>query len=277
MMILLSCTSIEKNTSQFTYKNESEYLLLKGINLKRIGEYSEAIEYYKNSLKNAKSNKGLIYKELGESYSKLEDYTKSIYYCKESLKYDVADRETIKNISYVYFLKKDYVNSLIYLEKLYEKELGIEDKKLKAYLYIKNNQKLKAKNYSKEIEKSNNYFDEVYYTNYLLFLDENNYIEEKENLLENICEKYYNDKEAMFFYFSNKEKISRNYKMLENDLKRYMVTEKVNDNFYFLLSEVEYKLKKYKESETTLKFLSNKGKRTKRYEELLRRIKNNGL
>ncbi len=270
VFILLGCSST-KITNPSLDKNE--YIILKAINYKHTKEYSKALTYYNLALKNDPHNI-LILKEMGETYSKLEDYPKAIYYYKEALKSSSDDITILRNLSYIYYLSNDYKTSLFYLNKIYDKELDIESKKLKSYLLIKNNNTIEARAYSKNLENDINNFDLVYYKNYINFLNENNFYQDKDLVLNNISSKFYRNLEAMNYYFSIKLTSSDNYLELEKEIKKYIVSEKTNDDLYFTLAEVEFYLKKYHDGILALKFVSDYGKNTNRYKEIFWRLNN---
>lgn len=269
LLFIFGCTSVENREVE---NIDSKYLILKGMNLKKVGKYSQALELYKEALKsNGKDN--ILYQELGETYIKLGEYSKGIKYYKKALEISSYKMDINKNLAYAYYLEKDYSNSLDCISKLSERELDTESKKLKGYLLIKNKKLKEARNYLKSNENNINVFDEVYYNSYLDFLEENNYNEDLQEILNKIYEKYYNNLDAMTLYFRKKEKNCKDIVELEKELKRYIVNEKTNDELYILLGEIEYKLKKYTESKMSLKFVSSEGRMTERYINLIRRLK----
>lgn len=269
LLFIFGCTSVENREVE---NIDSKYLILKGMNLKKVGKYSQALELYKEALKsNGKDN--ILYQELGETYIKLGEYSKGIKYYKKALEISSYKMDINKNLAYAYYLEKDYSNSLDCISKLSERELDTESKKLKGYLLIKNKKLKEARNYLKSNENNINVFDEVYYNSYLDFLEENNYNEDLQEILNKIYEKYYNNLDAMTLYFRKKEKNCKDIVELEKELKRYIVNEKTNDELYILLGEIEYKLKKYNESKMSLKFVSSEGRMTERYINLIRRLK----
>lgn len=269
LLFIFGCTSVENREVE---NIDSKYLILKGMNLKKVGKYSQALELYKEALKsNGKDN--ILYQELGETYIKLGEYSKGIKYYKKALEISNYKMDINKNLAYAYYLEKDYSNSLDCISKLSERELDTESKKLKGYLLIKNKKLKEAKDYLKNNENNINVFDEVYYNSYLDFLEENNYNEDLQEILNKIYEKYYNNLDAMTLYFRKKEKNCKDIVELEKELKRYIVNEKTNDELYILLGEVEYKLKKYNESKMSLKFVSSEGRMTEGYINLIRRLK----
>ena len=73
----------------------------------------------------------------------------------------------------------------------------------------------------------------------------------------------------MTLYFTFKEKISKDLESLEKELKRYIVSHNGNDKLYILLATLEQKLKKYKERDLVLRFVSPQGKLDKKYIKLL--------
>lgn len=269
LLFIFGCTSVENREAE---NIDSKYLILKGMNLKKVGKYSQALELYKEALKsNGKDN--ILYQELGETYIKLGEYSKGIKYYKKALEISSYKMDINKNLAYAYYLEKDYSNSLDCISKLSERELDTESKKLKGYLLIKNKKLKEAKDYLKSNENNINVFDEVYYNSYLDFLEENNHNEDLQEILNKIYEKYYNNLDAMTLYFRKKEKNCKDIVELEKELKRYIVNEKTNDELYILLGEIEYKLKKYNESKMSLKFVSSEGRMTERYINLIRRLK----
>lgn len=236
-------------------KENSDYLILKGSNLKKSEEYSKALDVYKLALK--EDNKNLILlEEMGDTYTKLGDYSEGIKYYKKALKLNPSKESIIKNLSYVYFLEKDYKNSLKYIDELYENELDLESKKLKGFLLIKNHKTKEAKDYLNRLEKEINSFDEVYYKNYTEFLEKNNFNDDLVKVLNDISNKYYDNPKAMTFYFLEKEKICHNYNDLEKEIKRYIVSGDAETEIYILLAEIENKLKKFEEEKMILKFVS---------------------
>ena len=269
MLFIFGCSSVENRDIE---KVDSKYLILKGMNLKKVGKYSQALELYEKALKyNKKDN--ILYKELAETYIKLGEYSKGIKYYKKAL--DISDykMDISKNLAYTYYLNDDYDNSLNYINRLSETELDIESKKLKGFLLIKNKKIKEAKNYLKETEEEINIFDKIYYSSYIEFLEKNNYNEELEELFTNISNKYYDNIDAMTLYFVKKEKNCKDINELEKELKRYIVNKESNDELYILLGEIEYKLKKYNESKMSLKFVSPEGRMNERYIKLIRRLK----
>lgn len=269
LLFIFGCTSVENREVE---NIDSKYLILKGMNLKKVGKYSQALELYKEALK-SNGKDSILYQELGETYIKLGDYSKGIKYYKKALEISSYKMDINKNLAYAYYLEKDYSNSLDYINKLSERELDTESKKLKGYLLIKNKKLKEARDYLKSNENNIDVFDEVYYNSYLDFLEENNYNEDLQEVFNKIYEKYYNNLDAMTLYFRKKEKNCKDIVELEKELKRYIVNERTNDELYILLGEIEYKLKKYKESKMSLKFVSSEGRMSERYINLIRRLK----
>lgn len=272
LLFIFGCTSIENKENKKNKEIDSKYFILRGINLKKEKDFSHALELYEKILKNNKKD-AILYKELAETYIKLGDYSKGIEYYKEALKISNYKLDINRNLSYVYYLEKDYVNSLKYINKLSEKELDIETKKLKGYLLIKNKKIKEARYYLRKNENDINNFDEIYYSSYLDFLEENNYDEDLREVLNKIYDKYYDNLDAMTLYFRKRQKNYKDINELEKELKRYIVDKKANDELYIILGEIEYKLKKYKESEMSLKFVSLEGRMSERYINLVRRLK----
>ena len=264
-LFILGCSSVDKNSSE---NIKPEYLIIKGMNLKKIGEYSKALALYKEALKKDEKS-AILYEEIGETYTKLGDYSKGIKYYKKALAETEYSTDINRNISYIYYLKGDYKNSLKYLNKLYDNELDLESKKLKAFLLIETNKKEEARNYLKNLENSIQSFDKTYYETYLNFLLKEKDYQELSKVLYNISNKYYSDSSAMTLYFTFKEKISKALESLEKELKRYIVTQNGNDELYILLATLEQKLKKYKERDLVLRFVSPQGKLDKKYIKLL--------
>lgn len=264
-LFILGCSSVDKNSSE---NIKPEYLIIKGMNLKKIGEYSKALALYKEALKKDEKS-AILYEEIGETYTKLGDYSKGIKYYKKALAETEYSTDINRNISYIYYLKGDYKNSLKYLNKLYDNELDLESKKLKAFLLIKTNKKEEARNYLKNLENSIQSFDKTYYETYLNFLLKEKDYQELSKVLYNISNKYYSDSNAMTLYFTFKEKISKDLETLEKELKRYIVSHNGNDKLYILLATLEQKLKKYKERDLVLRFVSPQGKLDKKYIKLL--------
>ena len=263
-LFIVGCSNTSKNCETI----KPEYFILKGMNLKTIGEYSKALDLYKKALKNGDKTANL-YEEIGETYTKLGDYSKGIKYYKKALKETSYTTDINRNISYIYYLKGDYKKSLEYLEKLYDNELDLETKKLKGFLFIKTKKYEEALAYLKNLEKEITVFDRTYYENYINFLLKKGNSQDLSQALNEISNKYYNNIEAMIFYFSVKEKTNKNLESLEKELKRYIVTHKESDDLYILLAEIEYKLKNYKEKDLILKFVSSKGKAKEKYIKLL--------
>lgn len=274
-LITLGCSSYNKRENINNNLEKPEYVLLKGINLKQKGEYSEALVIFEEILKEDSKNKVLL-EEIAESYIKLGDYKKAVFYYEEAMRYSERDVRLIKNLAYTYYLDKNYKKSLEYLEKLYEKENDIETKKLKVFLLTKNNFEI-SKEYFKEIENQIESFDIDFYNMYIKFLDENNLDMEIKNILNSFPERFYSDSKAMDFYFQLKYKYSNNYNELEKELKKYIVinnNREIGDNIYILLGEIEYKLKNYNESKNILKFVSKDGRQDRKYLELIRSLNN---
>ena len=134
---------------------------------------------------------------------------------------------------------------------------------------IETNKKEEARNYLKNLENNIQSFDKTYYETYLNFLLKEKDYQELSKVLYNISNKYYSDSSAMTLYFTFKEKISKDLESLEKELKRYIVTQNGNDELYILLATLEQKLKKYKERDSVLRFVSPQGKLDKKYIKLL--------
>ena len=134
---------------------------------------------------------------------------------------------------------------------------------------IKTNKKEEARNYLKNLENNIQSFDKTYYETYLNFLLKEKDYQELSKVLYNISNKYYSDSSAMTLYFTFKEKISKDLESLEKELKRYIVTQNGNDELYILLATLEQKLRKYKERDLVLRFVSLQGKLDKKYIKLL--------
>lgn len=274
-LISLGCSSYNKRENRNNNLDKPEYLLLKGINLKQQGEYSESLVIFQEILKEDSKNKILL-EEIAETYVKLEDYKKAIFYYEKAMNFSERDVRLIKNLAYSYYLDGNYKKSLEYLEKLYEKENDIETKKLKIFLLEKNSFMI-SKEYFEEVENQIVNFDIDFYEMYIKFLNKNNSDKEIENILNSFPERFYSDSEAMNFYFQLKYKYSNNYNELEKELKKYIVINnntEIKDDIYILLGEIEYKLKNYTESKNILKFVSKNGIKNKRYLELIRSLKN---
>ncbi|NME36104.1 tetratricopeptide repeat protein [Fusobacterium sp. FSA-380-WT-3A] len=274
-LIILGCSSYEKRENTNDNLERPEYVILKGINLKQRGEYSEALVTFEELFKEDSKNKILL-EEIAESYVKLGDYKKAIFYYEEAMKYSERDVRLIKNLAYTYYLDGNYKKSLESLENLYEKENDIETKKLKVFLLIKNNLKI-SQEYLENVENKIENFDINFYDMYVNFLIDSGLDDRVKNMLNSFPTRFYLDSEAMNFYFQLKYKYSFDYEELEKELKKYIVLNnniEIKDEIYILLGEVEYKLKNYKESKNTLKFVSKNGRKNQRYLELVRSLDN---
>lgn len=275
VLIILGCSSYKQRENINDNMKRSEYTLLKGMNLKQKGEYSEALVIFEEILDENPENKILL-EEIAETYVKLGDYKKAIYYYEKAVLYSERDVQLIKNLVYTYYLDKNYKKSLEYIETLYENENDIETKKLKVFLLMKNNKKVSSQ-YIINVENKIQNFDIDFYNVYVNYLENNNLNEEIENMLDNFPKRFYSDSIAMNFYFQQKYKYSNNYIELEKELKKYIVLNnniKIEDEIYILLGEIEYKLKNYKESESVLKFVSKNSRKNQKYVEIIRSLNN---
>lgn len=263
-LFILGCSNVQKDYDTI----KPEYLILKGMNLKSSGEYSKALAFYEVALKKGEES-SLLYEELGETYTKLGDYSKGIKYYEKALKKTSYTTDINRNLSYVYYLKGDYKRALEYLEKIYDNMLNLESKKLKGFLLIKNKKYKEALEYLKNLENEITVFDKTYYTNYVNLILKKGNSEDLSKVLYEIFNKYYDNIDGMTLYFYTKEKTTKDLEELEKELKEYIVTHEKNDNLYILLAEIEAKLKKFKEKELVLKFVSPKGKTEKNYIKLI--------
>lgn len=271
ILCLTSCTSTNKKLNSEKGK-EIEYRLLKGINYTRQGEYFKGLKEYNIVYEMDKKNI-LVLKELGKVYTNLNEYNKGKYYYLKALKLDNEDQETLKNLAYICFLQKNYKESFNYINRLSTKKIDLEMLKLKSYILYKEENYEEAYKIFNDILKDDDNFDLEYYKSFSEVLDKTDKKDELRLFLENNKEKYKNNKEYVIFYSYGIANYFKQYKLAENELKRYIVSYGGNDELYIALAYMKYSQKNYKEADMALKFVSDKAKYSENYLKIKERLK----
>tara|TARA_B100000524_G_scaffold332329_1_gene219453 strand:+ start:1952 stop:3010 length:1059 start_codon:yes stop_codon:yes gene_type:complete len=226
--------------------NNFEAIILKSGILSKKKKHLKSISLLKSIIKNYNNKTELLY-QVGIEYLFVENYKKSIYYFKKSLKYNYLDHSAIYNILYCSEMLKDISGLIIFL---------------KEYLSKNPYSEIAWYNLGKNYIKNKMFSEAIACFDYAIFSDDSftsPYIE-KGKLLEklkrydeaikNYEEIILNSQNSSYALFRIALCFEKKYD-LKNSLKYYhlCISEDPNmDKAFFRLSMHFYKIKKYKKA-----------------------------
>lgn len=261
LLIFFGCSNVN------SYKNSSNHNILKGINLYSQGNKIEALNEYNRLLKNNSKNI-VILREMGIIESQLGYYTSAKKRFFKILEIDPNDVESIRNLTYIYFIEKKYNMVIIYGNKIPKGIRIDQDNIVLAHSYYEN------KKYKESILIFNKIKREIIYNNLELgmsFLDTLVKNEDKELLF---CElkkiditKDTNPELIIFISQIYSEKLN-DYEKSENILKEYLNDGVLNDKVLLTLAKLYYKVGKKKECRNVINMISDDYKYNLEYIEI---------
>lgn len=272
ILVFTACTSGDVKNSQNNEDTKEEYYILRGINYTREGNYTKALREYEKAYQKNENNI-ITLKEIARTYAKLEDYDKGVYYYTRALKIDSKDKESLRNLGYIYFLQGDLKKSLEYINKIPAEELNSETAKLKASLLYKRKDYKTAYKTFKQVFAKENKLDLISYKIYVELLNDMGRKEELRVFLEKGMEKYNSDRDFVIFYSYAVGEYFGEYELGEREIKKYIVSYGGNDSLYMTLAYMIYNQKEYAQTESAMKLVSYRERYSKDYLELEERLK----
>ena len=100
--------------------NNHEAIILKSSILSKQKKHNESISLLKSIINNYKSKSELFY-QIGIEYLFIENFSKSSYYFKKSLKFDYLDHSALYNILYCYEMIRDSKGLIVFLKEYLSK------------------------------------------------------------------------------------------------------------------------------------------------------------
>lgn len=236
IFLLNGCSSLgsDKNNKKL---NSGEYSFIRGMNHYQKGNPEKAMEEYLRAYGKTPKNTMLL-KEIGLLYGESNNIDNAIIYFEKAHKIDNKDLETMKNLSSLYYIKKNYKKSNDFLSKI-EKISSNQDNfllKMKGYIHNGNGDNTKAYEYLSKV--SDNQYDKEYYniiTNVYLDLNKINELHEK------FIKGYdnHNDKKDFMIQYSQiKSKIFKNDEEAIVKLLRHISIYEGDDDLYLTLTQL---------------------------------------
>lgn len=245
-LLLVGCTNI-------TEQKQSDYSLLKGINLAQQGKYSEAIQELTKSY-NSNPNNLVLLKELGYVFYKSGNYNKAEQYWLEGLKLSSNDEDLIKNISTLYFQEGKYSKVLEMIGKSSNQQDSYYTK-LKALIYEKTDVN-KAYNTLKSLKLED--FDVSTAIEYINILKELKKKQELYTFLKESYTKFSTDKNYITTYAKTLSEVFSQNKEAETTLLNYIIKNGSDNDIYSQLANLYLKSGDKSKAEDTLKLIFQK-------------------
>lgn len=187
LLMSLGCAST-KSVKQNTEEKTNEHPLavdhyLTGALYDFQDQYEKALlEYYQALLYDSTSSQ--ILKAIGRDLIRTRRFESAKQYLERSLKYNAEDKETLYYMAEAFFNMKDYENSIIYFEKLWEfAPLNPSVERNLIYLYTSLGKIDELINFYERILEVHGYESEAVYELFTLYLKANK-IDEAQNLME---------------------------------------------------------------------------------------------
>lgn len=248
LLMLIGCTSADQ-------KKKKEHHLIKGMNYSKSGNYTKAIEEYKDFYEIDKKDPVLL-RELGLAYAQLGDYEAAEKYYLEALNIDPKDQITLSNTAILSYKMGKLERSQYYLSQISSDSIDFKIYLLKGYIaYDENRYEDAYFNFTKvlnliEIE---NY---TFVGKYVEILQKTNRTNEIYPFIYRVYEVKKNDPEAVITYSRFLIDVFNDYDGAFKALKTYIAREK-NNRVILELAKRSFEVGKINDTELYLKLLTD--------------------
>jgi len=248
LLSLLGCTSAED-------KEKKEHFLIRGMNYSKGGNYTEAINEYKDFYEIDRDDPILL-REMGLAYAQLGNYEIAEKYYLEALKLDPKDQTTLSNIAILSYKMGNLEKSRYYLSQISSDSINYKIYLLKGYISYDENKNEEAYiNFTKVLTLVK--IDEYSFIDkYVEVLQKTNRTNEIYPFLYKIYEDNLNDPDVVIIYSRFLVDIFNDYDGSIKALKTYIAREK-NDRIILEIAKLSFEVGRINDSELYLKLLTN--------------------
>ncbi|MDR3259841.1 MAG: hypothetical protein LBT51_09575 [Fusobacteriaceae bacterium] len=269
--MLQGCSSTNSNKRRQKGLNSGEYTFIRGINLYQKGKKQEALEEYLNAYKKTPKNITLL-KEIALLYGEFENYDKAIEFFSKAFNLSNKDIDIQKNLSYLYYLKKDYTIAKNYLDKISGEDQDEFILKIRGYIEKAEGNLEKAYEYFYKIDDVQ--YDERFYDEYIELCVELNKKNELFQKLNYKYEIYNNNKSYLVQYVKAESSIyNRNNEAIKK-LLRYISEYDGDDELYLLLTHLYININDYNRASSSFKLISEALRYTDDYKKTKEALRN---
>ncbi|WP_028855779.1 tetratricopeptide repeat protein [Psychrilyobacter atlanticus] len=248
LLMLIGCTSADQ-------KKKKEHYLIKGMNYSKSGNYTKAIDEYKEFYEIDKKDPVLL-RELGLAYAQLGDYEAAEKYYLEALKLDPKDQITLSNTAILSYKMGKLERSQYYLSQISSDSIDFKIYLLKGYIaYDENKYEEAYLNFTKVL----NLIDIEDYTfvgKYVEILQKTNRTNEIYPFIYRVYEVKKNDPDAVITYSRFLIDVFSDYDGAFKALKTYIAREK-NNRVILELAKRSFEVGKINDTELYLKLLTD--------------------
>lgn len=248
LLILMGCTSADQ-------KKKKEHYLIKGMNYSKSGNYTKAIDEYKEFYEIDKKDPVLL-RELGLAYAQLGDFEAAEKYYLEALKLDPKDQVTLSNMAILSYKMEKLERSQYYLSQISSDSIDFKMYLLKGYIaYDENKYEDAYLNFTKvlnliEIE------DYTFVGKYVEILQKTNRTNEIYPFIYKVYESKKNDPDTVITYSRFLIDVFNDYDGAFKALKTYIAREK-NNLVILELAKRSFEVGKINDTELYLKLLTD--------------------
>jgi len=248
LFMMLGCSSIEVS-------KKKEHYLIRGMNYSKTGNYTKAIEEYKEFYKIDKKDLILL-REMGLAYAQLSEYSLAEKYYLEALEIEPEDQLTLINISILYYKIGDFKKSKKYISKISSDNMDYRIFLLKGFIaFDEKDYEVAYENLSKVINliKVEDY---TFVEKYVEVLKETKRTNEIYPFIYKVYQAQKNNPIVVIDYSRFLIDIFGDYDGAFKVLKAYNAKEK-NDRIILELAIRSFEVGKIKDSEAYLKLLTD--------------------
>jgi len=247
-LMLIGCTSADE-------KKKKEHYLIKGMNYSKSGNYTKAIDEYKDFYEIDKKDPILL-KELGLAYAQLDDYESAEKYYLEAFTLNPEDQITLSNIAILYYKMGKLEESKYYLSQIAPDSRNFKIYLLKGYIsYDEKKYEDAYLNFTKVLNliKIEDY---TFINKYVEILQKTNRTNEIYSFIYKVYEVKKNNPDSVITYSRFLIDIFNDYDGAFKALKTYIAREK-NDRVILELAKRSFEVGKIKDAELYLKLLTD--------------------
>jgi len=248
LLMLIGCTSADQ-------KKRKEHYLIKGMNYSKSGNYTKAINEYKEFYEIDKKDPVLL-REIGLAYAQLGDYKASEKYYLEAFKVDPKDQITLSNMAILYYKMEKLDKSQYYLSQISSDSIDFKIHLLKGYIAY---DEKKYEDAYLDFTKVLNLIDIkecTFVREYVEILQNTNRTNEIYPFIYKVYESKKNDPETVITYSRFLIDVFNDYDGAFKALKTYIAREK-NNSVILELAKRSFEVGKINDTELYLKLLTD--------------------
>jgi len=248
LLMLIGCTSADQ-------KKRKEHYLIKGMNYSKSGNYTKAINEYKDFYEIDKKDPILL-RELGLAYAQLGDYGAAEKYYLEAFKVDPKDQITLSNMAILYYKMEKLDKSQYYLSQISSDSIDFKIHLLKGYIAY---DEKKYEDAYADFTKVLNLIDIeecTFVREYVEILQNTNRTNEIYPFIYKVYESKKNDPETVITYSRFLIDVFNDYDGAFKALKTYIAREK-NNSVILELAKRSFEVGKINDTELYLKLLTD--------------------